>query len=176
MTNIQIAEPMSTSDIIRTVESIRESIWLSEKLYFPVMKFVEIIIPIAFDPTFLVRVVESHKMPDKYAYYDPQKNQMVVRADVYDKACADDGRHRFTIAHEIGHYFLHRDGVKLARVNDGYILQAYRNPEWQANIFGSELLMPNKLIRGLSVEEIQCECGTSYQAAQIAYNKAKKSS
>ena len=53
----------------------------------------------------------------------------------------------FTLAHEIGHWLLHRDDhrelVTLRRD-----LSAARNPtEWEANRFAVHLLMPGKLVR-----------------------------
>ena len=175
MNDIQIADPLSTKDIWRIVGDIRRIVGLENDLYFPVVKFAELTLQ-KVDGTYNFIVRDREKMPDKYAYYDPVNNEMVVREDVYEMACNNDGRHRFTIAHEIGHYFLHRDGVKLARLNSNIALQAYRKPEWQANTFASELLMPHKLIRGLNVDEVQQRCCTSGQAAEIALNKAKKPS
>lgn len=175
MVNVQIAKPRSAQKIINIVSHIRESIGLENELYFPVVRFAEVIMQ-QVDNTYRFIVLEKNEMPDKYAYYDPMNNSMVVRSDVYELACNGNGRHRFTIAHELGHYFLHKEDVKLARVSGGYVLKIYQNPEWQANTFASELLMPKKLIRGLNVEEIQEKCCTSGQAAEIALNKAKKPS
>lgn len=31
-----------------------------------------------------------------------------VRSDVYERACENHGRDRFALAHELGHYSLHR--------------------------------------------------------------------
>ena len=69
-------------------------------------------------------------------------------------------RKRFTIAHELGHYFLHRE--ELARsANDRFVdseVNLYRTgdleaghapktrPEVQANLFAASLLMPQTLV------------------------------
>lgn len=50
---------------------------------------------------------------------------------------------------------------------------AYLNPEWQANTFAGALLIPNNLIGNMSIPQIAYECGTSYQAAEIAYKKSR---
>ena len=170
---LQVAEPLSTKEIIRQADLIRKSLKLNKQLYFPVVEFAEVIIG-EIDSSYNFIVCEDNELPDKYACYNPSNNTMTVRNSVYELACNDDGRHRFTFAHEIGHYFLHREGVALARVSSDVEIKTYMNPEWQANTFASELLMPNKLIQGLAVDEIMHLCCTSGQAASIAFNKAKK--
>lgn len=172
---LQIANPLSTNDIIKQVELVRKSLRLNKQLYFPVVQFAEMILGET-DSSYNFIVCEDNELPDKYACYNLKNNTMTVRNSVYELACEDDGRSRFTFAHEIGHYFLHREGVALARVSSGIEIKTYMDPEWQANTFASELLMPNKLIQGLAVDEIKCLCRTSGQAASIAFSKANKKS
>ena len=54
-------------------------------------------------------------------------------------------RHRFTIAHELGHYFLHsRQGkVPMVAGRDG----TNRRVEWEANWFAAAFLMPEDAFR-----------------------------
>ena len=63
-------------------------------------------------------------------------------------------RRRFTIAHEIGHFILHRDGLHVDR-NQNFRVD-WRSPnsrtgadkkEVQANQFAAELLMPTRFVR-----------------------------
>jgi IrrE N-terminal-like domain len=58
-------------------------------------------------------------------------------------------RRRFTIAHEIGHHFLHSDGATvLCRAADvDQSEEGARLKERQANRFAAELLMPEPLVR-----------------------------
>jgi predicted transcriptional regulator len=58
-------------------------------------------------------------------------------------------RRRFTIAHEIGHHFLHSDGatVLCRPVDVDQADEAARAKERQANRFAAELLMPKPLVR-----------------------------
>ena len=175
MTYQIMAEPLSSNQINNIAYKIRSLVGLQEQLYFPILEFVEEVIP-KIDSDFVFIVEEKNNMIDKYAYYDHVKNEMVVREDVYDMAYAGNGRHRFTIAHELGHYILHQDGVKMCRIAGNERLVAYLDPEWQANTFASAILMPKHLIDGMAAYEISIKCGTSSQAAEIAYNKAKKPS
>lgn len=170
-----IAEPLSNDKIDEIAFNLRRAVGFDKMLYFPIVDFVELVLP-QVDDGFSFSVEEKRNMIDKYAYYDHTKNEMVVHDDVYDMACAGNGRHRFTIAHELGHYILHRNGVKMCRISGNERIAAYLDPEWQANTFASAILMPKHLIRGLTSYEISIECGTSSQAAEIAYTKAKKPS
>jgi uncharacterized protein DUF955 len=58
-------------------------------------------------------------------------------------------RRRFTIAHEVGHHFLHSDGatVLCRPVDVDQADEAARAKERQANRFAAELLMPEPLVR-----------------------------
>lgn len=170
-----MAEPLSNDKIDEIAFNLRRTVGFDKTLYFPIVDFVELVLP-QIDEDFSFIVEEERNMIDKYAYYDHTKNKMVIREDVYEMACAENGRHRFTIAHELGHYILHRNGVKMCRVAGNERIAAYLDPEWQANTFASAILMPKRLIRGLTPHEISIKCGTSAQAADIAYTKAKKPS
>lgn len=63
----------------------------------------------------------------------------------------NDKRKKFTLAHEIAHYLLHRDLIdKAAVVDDGmYRSGLPSNVETQANRLAAELLMPAPLVKKL---------------------------
>ena len=63
-------------------------------------------------------------------------------------------RRRFTIAHEVGHYILHKDKKpifldKLFRLNSSSSSSSEQNQEleMEANIFAASILMPESLMR-----------------------------
>jgi Zn-dependent peptidase ImmA (M78 family) len=72
---------------------------------------------------------------------------IVLNEDVLSDA--ESGRRRFTIAHELGHYFIdhHRNklsrGVSLSR-GEGLTEEEYKRVEIEANHFAAHLLMPEK--------------------------------
>jgi len=87
------------------------------------------------------------------------------------------GRKRFTIAHEIGHRELHGVGAYYDTLRD---LRTWTrgSKEIEANIFASELLMPERLFRPLIsrkppslqfIDELAAEFRTSNQAAAIRF-------
>lgn len=77
------------------------------------------------------------------------------------------GRRRFTIAHEIGHWQLHRDGAYEAHARfcrsdeveaTGDRARKARNIEREANQFAAALLMPEELVRS-HAEELRRNVG-----------------
>ena len=73
-------------------------------------------------------------------------------------------KHRFTLCHEFGHWLLHQpENVSFARGD----IPKYRDPEWQANVFAAELMVPYDLTKGLTINQIVEECGVSYSCAEI---------
>lgn len=65
---------------------------------------------------------------------------------VYLPQMTSDRRDRFTIAHELGHYFLHYRLPETTGV--GRFFRGEQNPiETQANVFASALLMPGAAFR-----------------------------
>ncbi|NDW03075.1 ImmA/IrrE family metallo-endopeptidase [Jiella pacifica] len=86
---------------------------------------------------------------------------MIERSPTYETESGfvifvDDGeayvRQRFTAAHEIGHYVLHRDRIGEG-VTENYLLRSDRLSNWvevQANRFAADLLMPLPLIEALT--------------------------
>lgn len=69
-----------------------------------------------------------------------------------------DERKRFTIAHELGHLFLHKNAVNydqggIMLFRDGHSSEGTDQREVQANRFAAELLMPEPSIREDLVKE-----------------------
>ena len=89
------------------------------------------------DPDFVLEVVEDSKLPFAYARSYPDKHLIQVRESVY--------------------YYLRADRK----------LEAYKDPEWQANTFAGELLVPEEIAINYTVPEIAKICGVSYKVAGI---------
>ena len=50
----------------------------------------------------------------------------------------------------------------------------YEDPEWQANCFAGELLVPKRLVKNLSVEEVVEQCKVTKAMASIQLRQYKK--
>jgi Zn-dependent peptidase ImmA (M78 family) len=140
---------------------------LSKQPRFPIMHLLEMIMP-KIDEEFHIEILPYEKMGECFGVACPEEHKIILRQDVYNGACHNEGMHRFTVAHEIGHYLLHRQGtITLARLDPKEKIPAYRDPEWQANCFAAELLMPVNLIRNMSVDEVIQSCQVSFSAARV---------
>lgn len=95
--------------------------------------------------------------------------ESVIQQATHKRYC----RANFTIAHEIGHFVLHRvfNLITFSRGTSESQNLIYRNPEWQADTFASELLMSYEECLDLSPEEIRRKYHVSKSAAQTRYNK-----
>ena len=166
--------PASKNAIRQLAYSIRKQLGLINEAYFPVLEFIEYVLP-EIDSRFNYEIVPDTAIGLDAVNYNPSENTMRIRQSVYEGACEGNGRDRFTIAHEIGHYLMHRDvNLALSRLENHTKVPAYQNSEWQANTFASALLMPPYLIGGWNPRQIAKYCGTSLRAAEIAYKEKKK--
>ena len=104
-----------------------------------------------------------------------QKSDMIyVRESVYILATEGHPRARFTLAHELGHYFLHRDQHALTRYTRTISKEIFRDSEWQANYFAGSLLVPTYAIEGMEIDAICQNFGVSRQAAEVRISQSIK--
>lgn len=160
------SKPRSRNDIRKITDFIRDALDLSNSYEFPVVELLERLSELAGDPGFYMEIVEDYEL-NCYARIFPEEKKIVIRNSVYEGACNDNYRDRFTIAHEIGHYFLHpSSSISFARGQ----IKSYEDPEWQANTFAAELLVPHRLIQKMQPNEISKKCKVSRQVAEIQKN------
>jgi len=163
------AKPLSRDTINSIAMVIRKSVKADSSLYFPIVEYIEW--GLSGCEGFNYMIVPKKEMGDTYGTTNTTQNIMRIREDVYQGAVNGNPRDRFTMCHELGHYFLHRpELIEFARGD----IPIYCQPEWQANTFAAELLAPRQLIDGMSIEEISKQCGISYTAASIQYKQIKK--
>ncbi len=166
-----LAKPRSIKDIRDLATVIRASIRADSTEKFPILEFLEKVMCV-FDEDFHIEVVDKSIMGDIHGLACIDEHCIKIREDVYNRAYLGCGRDRFTLAHELGHYLLHdARSISLARLGETKNVQAYRNPEWQADTFAAELLMPVELITTDDTEWISNTFGVSKQAAQIRLKK-----
>jgi len=64
-----------------------------------------------------------------------------------NKNIKEEGRKNFTLAHEIGHFFLEKEKKNFCKKEDFLTFSNNKSKEHEANIFASELLMPEEWIK-----------------------------
>lgn len=157
------AIPLSRKAIREYARYIRSQLNIEDQLFFPI---VEIIESLAIDSNvdFDYEVVPDSELKTEYGTTNTAKNVIVIRQSVYDGAVNGNQRDRFTLCHEFGHWLIHQpENISFARGD----IPKYCDPEWQANVFAAELMVPDYLVRDMSIEDVVKECGVSYTCAEI---------
>ena len=115
-------------------------------------------------------VIESQRIYIKEESMDgasgriiPSKNSAII---TLDSNIGFDSRRRFVLAHELGHYVLHRDKMKVFIDDEGtlnsWYSDNYAQAEYEANMFAAEFLMPRWIF------EDECK-GSSFFPELIDY-------
>lgn len=166
-----IVEAKSRKDLREYALHIRKMLKVDNEIWFPIVSFLEIL-AVMF-PNFNYEIVEDNELDSStHADTDVINETIRIKESVYDGAFNGNGRDRMTIAHEIGHYLtLCVSGFKLQRNFTNQKPRAYEDPEWQAKCFAGELLVPEPLVKNMSVDEIQQKCGVSFAAAAFQYKQ-----
>ncbi|MDR0341343.1 MAG: ImmA/IrrE family metallo-endopeptidase [Mycoplasmataceae bacterium] len=164
------SQPLGHKDISKFAEIFRLIFKINKYEKLDVLWLLEHTIS-AYFKDFSWRIVKKLK-PNQQAYADINNKEIVLLEEVYDGACAGDGRSRFTIMHEISHLFLISfQNVKLYCIEPNEKIKVYEDPEWQANSLASELLAPLDVIENMDEEEISEKRGISLDAAHVQKEK-----
>lgn len=157
------AIPRSRESIRKMTRWVREQLNMEDRLDFPIVEVIELLAADE-EEVFDYEIVSAGEMTDTYGTTNTVSNIMKIRENVYEGAVKGNPRDRFTLCHEFGHWFLHQpECVSFARGS----IPTYCDPEWQANTFAAELMIPYYLVEGMSTEEIVEKCGVSYTCAEI---------
>lgn len=165
--------PLSGAQIAELTEIIRRDMQIQTD-DFPLIHFLELVMPRIF-PGFALEVGLMSEMGVNHGLTIPDENVIRLREDVYDGLSRGVGRDRFTAAHELGHYIMHRKVPIVFHRQEHGRLVAFRDSEWQANTFAGDLLMPRLLmLQCLSIDEVVKKFGVSSQAAIVQNKKLSK--
>lgn len=164
----------------RTRSEIREIAWQVRRAlgatlpYLDIVRLVEMVLPIVL-PDLVFSVQSKAEMGDHHGLTVPDHETVLIREDVYERACEGCGRDRFTVAHELGHLVLHRDiQVQLAR-GAPFSIRKERNSEWQADVFAGELLVSAEYLAGCSSDaDLVEKFGVSRGAARAQWRVFSK--
>lgn len=169
--------PRSTADIREMANKVREVFnvlrgFTTEKL--DIVEAIDILLPQCLS-TFEVNVLAVEEMGEDHGRTYPDKSCIELREDTYQGAFKGSGRDIFTVAHEIGHLFLHQNAASYARSKQSKDIKPYENSEWQADQFAAELLMPHHLcVKCKDATEIQSRFGVSKSAAEYRYSSINR--
>ncbi len=165
--------PLSGAQIAELAESIRRDMQIQTD-DFPLIHFLELVMP-RFFPDFALEAGLMSEMGANHGLTIPAENVIRLREDVYDGLYRGQGRDRFTAAHELGHYIMHRKVPIVFHRQEHGRLVAFRDSEWQANTFAGDLLMPrSRMLQCNSIDEVVERFGVSSQAAMVQNRKLSK--
>ncbi|HRJ51939.1 MAG TPA: ImmA/IrrE family metallo-endopeptidase [Candidatus Thiothrix moscowensis] len=164
-------KPRYIKDIRDLSHLIRQEFDLP-KAWFPIVELVE---KLAANEAIEFMILAENEMPHDYGLTFPRKNLIQIREDVYEDAVSKGGFGRFTMAHELGHLFLHRNEPAFARNQSVTKHQTIEDSEWQANKFAQELLVDVRHLDPYSTPELMAKkFGITGQAAQVTFNALKR--
>lgn len=150
------------------VKDLRAIFKIQNELYVNVLAILEKVLPV-WDSEFSPLYVDDAEL-NALAVACPEEHTIIIRESVYLGARYGNGRDRFTIMHEIAHYMLH-DKTSITFARGPEEIKIYEDPEWQADAFAGEFLMPYDLIKNLSAFDISRKCGVTIAAAEYQENK-----
>lgn len=164
--------PRSTKWIRNLAEALRDSCGIKQP-WFPIVEFMDLTLLRDWDG-YQFEVLDVQEMGGDAGRTYPDEKLVQIRADAYNNARRGDGFGRFTMAHELGHLFMHR-GIQFARHVGKETVKPYRSSEWQANAFAAELLMPVGAVQesGGSIF-LQGLCGVSAPAAEVRFDLLRR--
>ena len=139
--NVRV-RPRSRAQLRNTADQLR-SFCRVKGPYVPIVEMLELHLA---KLGVVYEYVSKTEMGNNHGVSFPDQGLIRIREDVYERACAGEGRDRLTIAHEVGHVILHGN-LSLARsATNPRQMRPFESSEWQANAFAGELLMPLRWI------------------------------
>ena len=136
--------PLSVAKIREIAEGIRKEFNVSNDTFFPIKEYIDKLVE---DEKVIYQIEEDSFFEDEkmFALYDGNDNTIHVKESVEEDL--EEGRYRsnFTLAHELFHYLQ----VKVLKFNFEMVdedIEAFRDPEWQANEFAGQLLIPEEYV------------------------------
>ncbi len=160
------ARPMTREAIRRIADRIRRCEGCERELYFDILHFMEVTLPLMV-PDYVFRVADREEMGENHGLTFPDQGVVKIREDVYERAFAGYGRDRATVAHELFHLLMHNNkNITCVRAGGQMDIPLWEDPEWQADVFVDELLVPREQIRGMNTSEISIYCGVPLTTAR----------
>lgn len=172
------APPVTWDQVAAITNSLRRELGQFDTKFFPVIQVLERVLDQKLE---IVRLdVEfDDVMGEVEGFTDPAGEFIRLSERVYRQAYEKRPRARWTVAHEMGHLFLHtrKPLTRVAGSHEAVKIRPFECPERQAHQFAAELLIPRHLLSGLSdFETVMREFGVSEEAAKkrLAFIKALK--
>lgn len=164
--------PLSVKDIRSIAASIREQYGIAKDKAFPIL---EILNQLFYDNYLSIQLLtDDDPYLDKNtpAVYNANDNFIYLKESVIEEIENGNYRSNFTLAHEFFHYLQHQVlGFTFEEVETR---KTYEDPEWQANEFAGELLLPKKYLEIVDDEYLSKHFQVSLECVLTRKVKDKK--
>jgi len=182
ISNRKKVSPLSSKDIERHAKNARWNLIFNHPIGHPVL-LEDVLDKIESGFGFRLDVRDDKYFSQEEAWTDFAERELVISESTYGcldrHNCPKCYRHRFTVAHELGHIILHdgqmprthsaAKGVRLYRQSE---LRAYEDAEWQANDFGGAFLASKEDIGQFkSADHLSLTMGVSIEVARIRWKR-----
>ncbi|OCQ23404.1 hypothetical protein A7985_05545 [Pseudoalteromonas luteoviolacea] len=165
--------PRNIKQIREKVEKLKSFFKIDLEECVDIIHLIDITLPDKI-PDFTLEIKPDCEMEDYAGLTIPSECKIYLKQSVYDKACNGDGQSRFTIAHEIGHLFMHDQPLVLGKQEKYSDHQIWEDTEWQADQFAAEFLMPFNIVKNMSsFRDLMKEFIVSNSAARCRLSKVK---
>lgn len=136
--------PLSVKDIKLIAIGIRDKYGIAHDAAFPIL---DVLKQLFYNDFLFIQILDDdNPYLDKKtpAVYNANDNFIYLKESVLEEVENGNYRSNFTLAHEFFHYLQHQVlGFKFEEVKDR---KTYEDPEWQANCFAGELLLPDEFL------------------------------
>lgn len=146
--------PLSVRKIEAYANKIRREFNVEVNSHFPIYEILE---KMHNDGSLTIQIMDDNNSifadENELAKYSPIDNFIYVKEKIIVGYEENDYRSNFTLAHEFFHYIQHK--VLEFKFYDVEICKSYEDPEWQANEFAGQLLIPTSFLE--YDDEVLCE-------------------
>src|SRR5262245_5365473 len=107
MSNLGVeAKPVSRKNLRRFATAVRAALGYENICFIDIEPVLEFVLTTAL-PGFAYGIGTFQEMGDSHGLAFPDRTFILLREDVFQRACDGEGRDRMTVCHEIGHLLLH---------------------------------------------------------------------
>lgn len=145
-----MTNPLSIDNIKNIAREVREYFHIFSSSYFPILDVLELLDIKGYLNLVVLPNDDPSFSDDVVAYYDSSNNSIYISDDLYNNT-EYDYRSNFTLAHEFFHFIQYNHlNFTFEEVFD---TPPFKDPEWQANEFAGQLLIPDEAL-DLPIEDI----------------------
>ena len=164
--------PLSVKDITNYAKQIRQSYKIKEDECFPIFDYIDYLCANGYLSMQIIADDDKYLDSNTVALYNSYDNFIYVKESVIDEIESGNYRSNFTLAHELFHYIQNKVlGFDFERVEEEKV---YEDPEWQANVFAGELLLPTDALQIDDNEYLASHYKVSFECVLTRKVKNKK--